>query len=430
MRLLFDPVLGDAHAGGVFQVFPPRSIAASALRPDFVVVSHAHFDHFDVDSLAALAAYDPDIVLVTSDDMVAEAGSALGFHTVKLVKPGTRIELDAGLSLSTTPSHAPDIEWGVLLTDESGAVWNMIDTAFRTAADVEHVAKAALRGRPLDLALAPIQPLREIAIATAGQLGFDLNDYAHLLSCGAASGARFVAPSACGEAFREPFAVMNGWVYPVSRARAVRDLAAFAPQIRCLNPALGEALVVEGSHVTVEPGDIEITAVVQPDPRVFRPLEPLALVDPNLDHRPLTPMRDCITAWAHGALAQSIARELGGKPALDHVSLVLEVVFQDGCLPFSFDTRGKTREVSDPEYDVLVMVAASMLDDVIAGRRAWVEPLLAGLLRSSTRGAHVQPGRCDWLDVTPMFVYYAIPYRASTAAAVSGRVAAKLRARV
>jgi UDP-MurNAc hydroxylase len=428
LRILFDPILGETHAGGVFQVVPPRSIEPEDLRADFVVVTHAHFDHFDVDSLDRLARFDPDSVLITPDELVAESAEALGFRTVQRVAAGTRVDLE-GVTLSTTPSHAPDVEWGVVVADESGVVWNLVDTVFRQPADVRHIARAALGERALDLALAPIQPLREIELATAGRLGLDIGDYQHLLACAAATGARHLAPSACGEAFTAAFAAMNSFVYPVSRERALRDFGAFAPGVRTLNPALGEMLVVDGGDVSIAAGEIAIARSGAGDPRAFRPLELGPLEDPNLDGRDVSAMRARIGTWAKRELAPAIARELGANAALARLSLVLEVVYPDGRASHTFDTRGAVREAHDPDYDVLMLIAGSMLDDVIAGRRAWVEPLLAGLMRSSVRGVNVAPGACAFFDVAPMFGYYAIPYRASTERAVSGRVAAKRRGR-
>ncbi|MBL8742422.1 MAG: hypothetical protein JNK04_15040, partial [Myxococcales bacterium] len=310
-----------------------------------------------------------------------------------------------------------------------GTVWNMVDTVFRHARDVGDIAAAALGGRALDLALAPIQPLREIALATAGHLGLEAADYQHLLACGAATGARFLAPSACGEAFTPAFAAMNAFVYPVSRARALRDIAAYAPSIHTLNPAPGERFVVEGGDVSVGAGELAIEWTGAGDPRSFRPLELAPLTDPNLDGRDPGAMRDRVHAWVTRELAPAVQRELGTVAAFDRLSLVLEVIFPDGRTAYTFDTRGHVRETYDDEHDVLLLIAGSMLDDVIAGRRAWVEPLLAGLMRSSVRGVHIAPGTCDTVDVAPMFVYYAIPYRTSTERAVSGRVAALRRAR-
>src|SRR5687767_601359 len=84
VRVLFDPLLGETHHGGLFEVAPRRTVDAAALRPDFIVVSHAHGDHFDVPSLRRLAALDPDAVVLTSDPLVEGAARRLGFRSVHL----------------------------------------------------------------------------------------------------------------------------------------------------------------------------------------------------------------------------------------------------------------------------------------------------------------------------------------------------------
>ncbi len=422
LRILCDPILFERHAGGVFQVDPPRRIRAADLRPDLILVSHAHFDHFDVESLAALCGEDADSVLVTPDELVARAASELGFRQVKQVAPGTRVDLDGDVSLTLTPSAAPDVEVGVMIGDASGLVWNMIDTVFASPADVTRVARTAAQGRPLDLALAPLQPMREIALATAGYVGFERHEYAHLLSCAAATEAGAVAPSACGEVFAEPFHAMGHWVYPVSRARALRHLGRLSPAQRGVTAALGESLVVEGGEVSVAPSALLFERMGSGSSRAFRPLEPHALVDPNLDGRTEGGMWARIREWCERDLRSGIARELGGVAGLEDLSLVLEVVFHDQRRSLTFDASGGMRDGGDDEYDVLVMVAASMLDDVIAGHRAWVEPLLAGLLRSSVRGVHVRAGEASVLPVAPIFPYYGLPYRESVERAVAHRV--------
>lgn len=423
LRLVLDPLLFERHAGDVFEVVPRRRVEVSSLRADFVFVSHAHFDHFDVRSLHALARADADTVLVTSDELVERAASALGFRTVHRIPPATRIELSGGFSVATTPSYAPEVEWGELFADASGVVWNLIDTVFPSTSAVEQIRDVAAAGRPVDLALAPIQTLREIAMSTADDVGFRADDHGHLLAVAAAAGAKVVAPSACGEAFAAPFEAMNRYVYPVSRARAARDLTRFAPEVRTIVPELGQALVVEGGQVSVEPGAIGIERLSDgADPRFFRPIDAAPMFDPNLDDRAEGELADLALAWCERELGPGLGRALSGRSDLAGTSYVLEIVLPSDRLSVRFDERGEMRRGSDPEYDVLVSVAGSMLVDVIEGKRGWVEPLLAGLLRSSVRGAHVTPGSSRPLNVAPIFPYYALPYRESIERAVMRRV--------
>src|SRR5262245_2856125 len=112
LRILFDPLLDGPHHGGVFEVTPPRTIDVHALRPDFIVVSHQHPDHFDVASLRALAALDPESVVLTADALVADTAERVGFRTVSRLEALQRVELSEA-RLFTTPSAAGDtVEWG------------------------------------------------------------------------------------------------------------------------------------------------------------------------------------------------------------------------------------------------------------------------------------------------------------------------------
>jgi L-ascorbate metabolism protein UlaG (beta-lactamase superfamily) len=430
LRVALDPLLFERHAGDVFEVVPRRRVDVRTLRADFILVSHAHFDHFDVRSLHALAQADPDTVLVTSDDLVERAALALGFRTVHKIPPATRIELSGGLSFATTPSYAPDVEWGEMFADASGVVWNMIDTVFPSTREVEQIRDAAAGGRPIDLVLAPIQTLREIAMSTADDVGFRADDHGHLLAVAAAAGAKVVAPSACGEAFAPPYEAMNRFVYPVSRRRAARDLERYAPGIRTVVPELGQALVVEAGQVTVEPGSIGLERLSDgADPRSFAPIEGAPMFDPNLEGRAEGELADVALAWCASTLGPALARAFEHRGDLEGTAYVLEIVLPSDRLHVRFDERGVMSRGADPEYDVLVSVAGSMLADVIEGRRGWVEPLLAGLLRSSVRAAHVTPGSSRLLNVAPIFPYYALPYRDSIERAVLRRVEALVGAR-
>lgn len=424
-----DPVLGPRHSGGLFEVIPRRSVVARSLRADLVLVSHAHFDHFDVDSLFELARLDPDIVVVTPDALVAEVCGVLGFRTVRTVAPGTRVELAGGLSLATTPSRAPDVEWGVVAQDASGVVWNLVDTMLSGPDEVRRVRDAACGGRRVDVALAALQPMREIALSTADFVGFVASDYRHMLASAAAIEAAHVVPSAAGDAHAPPFEGMNAWAYPVSAERAAADLAVFAPRSRVLVPGLGDAITIGGGSVEVGRGDVAIELGAAGDPRVFRPLEPMALVDPDLNGAPSGALLDRICRWVEEDLAPAIARVLSRDGASSGLRLVLEVVLPGDRVAFTLGASGRVRRAFDPEYDMLNVVAGSMLVEVIEGRRAWYEPLLAGVLRSSVRGCLVRPGRVEAISLCPMFVYEALEYRLSTERAARFRAGALVRAR-
>jgi hypothetical protein len=299
----------------------------------------------------------------------------------------------------------------------------MIDTVFASTSEVVSAREMATGGRAVDLCLAPIQPMREIALATADHVGFDAKQYRHMLACAAAVGARHLVPSAAGDAHAPPFTALNAWVYPVTRERAARDLVALAPGTRTWLPAVGEALVLEGSDVGVAPGDVAVELLGDDPSRAFRPLEPAPLVDFNLPGLDVATYRVRIGDFVRDELAPKLREALSSRDDLGDIRMVLEVVYESTREAFTFDRFGGVTAGGIDEYEVLNVAAGSLLWEVIEGRRAWGEPLLAGALRASVRGVSIVDGVVRPLSIATMFPYYALSY------AESVRRAALYRAR-
>ncbi len=67
-RCLMDPVFGDPFEEGAVTTCPRREVDASKMpRPDVVILSHAHLDHFDIPTLATLPR---DVDLLCAKDKV------------------------------------------------------------------------------------------------------------------------------------------------------------------------------------------------------------------------------------------------------------------------------------------------------------------------------------------------------------------------
>ena len=427
LRILFDPLLDGVHHGGVFEVAPRRTIDVAALRPDFLVVSHQHPDHFDVASLRRLAALDPDTVVFTADPLVARAASRVGFREVRRLDALQRVELSEA-RLFTTPSFGETLEWGVLVATREGAVWNQVDTVHRGPEDVRATLRAAAGeleteslARGPDLALVRWQPLLEIAVQTAAATTFPLTGYAAALDEIAAVGARAIVPGSAGARHKEPFQAMNRIVYPVSMARAVRDIAARATGSRVYPATVGGAYRLEGGETAYDPaGGAALVSLegTRDDDRVFRPDLASALVDPNLDARDEASMRGACGASIFETLGPALARAFPSMGTPRPLSFVVEVVFPRAVdaytivvAPGAADARIERR--FDPDYDALNSIAGSLFADVIAGRRHWGEPLLGGLLRSSLRAYHVGANGLVPANVGPMFLYYGLSYEES-----------------
>ncbi len=242
LRLLCDPLIDLEHYQAVFEVTPPRRLHAERLRPDFILVSHAPPDHFDIPSLAALAHLDPESVVVTPDALVAEAARTLGFVTVHEVPAGQRIELD-GVTLVTTESIGAD-EWGVMIADEHGVAWNQVDSVFEGpehARAVRDASLAALGVDRLDLALVMGRPMHEIAAQIGGAIGFPFSNYAKVLRELAAIDPAAIIPASADTTHTEAFAWLNAIVYPVDAARFARDAAPVCSR-RCSAAAIACAV--------------------------------------------------------------------------------------------------------------------------------------------------------------------------------------------
>jgi hypothetical protein len=421
LRILFDPLLGDLFHGGIHRVHPPRVVHAEALQPDVIVVTHAHPDHFDVPSLAELALRHPDAPVLTADPLVAAACRRLGFRTASVLQARRALPL-ADLVLLTTPSLAEIQEWGVALSDGHSVVWNQVDSVLDvpTVRDVRAGMAAELGSDRVDLGLVHWSPLREIQAVTAGDLGFPLRDWAEKLAAIAALEAGAVTPAAAGFRHLEPFAWRDAHVFPATEDRLARDLALAAPATRVLPCPPGSALVVEGAAVGVEAGSPLAT------PLPFEPLPawvPLAVpevVDPALGGEVAETVRACVDPWITAELVPAVAHHAARLPR--SLRLVLDVALPGGeraVHTFVADAGSVHHTVGDridPEHDAVVVVAGSMLADVIEGRRHWGEPLLAGVLRSARRHN----------GVPVMFPYWALPYRRSVERWVDTQVATQI----
>jgi hypothetical protein len=432
LRIAFDPLLEPAHHGGVFETFPARRVDAAGLRPDFVVVSHRHPDHFDVASLRALAAADPDTVLLSPDTLVVHAARRLGFRTARVVPPGTLVEL-SGVRMVTTPSVDAE-ECGALLAHAGVTAWNQVDSAPGDGARIAEVVGAALAGvgRPagasVDLAMLRWQPLREVAVALGETAAFPFDAYGALLDEAAAAGARAVVPAAAGVRHASWCGDLNGSVYPISEARFRADLTRRAPGTRVLAATLGGRYRVGADGVEVDeealPSWLELPAPA-PDPRAWLPLEWPPLRDAQGDGASEARVRRAVDDWVFARLAPALAAAWAGGGAGAGLSFVLDVVFASARDAWTVRVDGSgarvTREL-DPEWDVRDRARGALLCDVIEGRRHWGDLLLSGSLRGLSRAYRVDARGLVPLSVAPLFVYRALSYEESVRRAIEHEV--------
>jgi hypothetical protein len=428
LRVLCDPLLERDHYRGVFEVTPPRRLRAALLRPDFILVSHAHPDHFDIPSLAKLARLDPESVVVTPDPLVAETARALGFVTVHQVPPGQRIELD-GLALVTTESLAPD-EWGVMIASEDGVVWNQVDSVFNGPEHVRTVKAASLAalGRErIDLALVMGRPMNEIAAQLGEAIGFPHADYAKLLRELAAMDPGAIVPASADTAHSEPFAWLNAIMYPVDPLRFARDAARVCPRARVFEPALGGRFHLRRGDVELdEHGGADLIEVLGPDvDRRYRPFAIPALQDPGELHE-LDACKTEIATWIATNLREALLANYPRFGVDAPLRFVVEAVFP-GQTPGTGDawTLTVAREHAgvhagaDADWDLYNLVAGTMLWEVISGRLSWGHVLISGAIRTASRAYAIDSRGLTPANIGQIFLYYALSYDDSVRRAVA-----------
>jgi hypothetical protein len=240
-RVLLDPILRETPLGIGHTVYSPgRALTLSAMPPPTViVVTHAHFDHYDLESLSKLDR--ALTVLVPRDVRIARGLRELGFRHIVVLEPWQRHQLD-GLTIRVTPSAAPVVEdeFGVLFDDGVSRFWHMSDAEV----GVEVGRRLLEEHGPIDVVSAKYQPQARAHLATMFSLGADL-DRAELvgwLEAACATRPRFAFPYAAGVVLSEPHQWMNHYIFPFSDGEIAR----------LLDARLGEA----GTADVVLPGDV------------------------------------------------------------------------------------------------------------------------------------------------------------------------------
>jgi len=167
LNILTDPVWSDYASPfppiGPKRVMKPGIDFAALPRIDLVLLSHNHYDHFDLPTLKRLWARDhPLIVTGLGNDSLLRANGI----TAQARDWGGVVPVRPGVAVHVTRSHHWSTRWG---TDRSRALWssfvvtlsggNIFFAGDTGAGDMKWPAEAARLG-PVRLALIPIGSFR------------------------------------------------------------------------------------------------------------------------------------------------------------------------------------------------------------------------------------------------------------------------------
>jgi UDP-MurNAc hydroxylase len=394
-RILIDPVFWDPHFEDLADVYPQRLVLED-LVPEFdiLIISHRHLDHFDVRTLSSLPK---DVgVFIPQDSLMENCLRELGFNRVRMLPSFAEVSLGQA-KLLTTRSEGSAKEFGILVADESGVVWNQIDTVVKS----DTIAALLSRYPQIDLMLAMWQPMIELNYQTHQSLTFPFSEYTRLLYNISLISPKAVAPGANGFRYRGDASWLNRVVFPVSRERFCKDAKAACPSLK------DAVLVLDpGDVVHVEPEGIEKVAGGCPFVRRvsqtiqsydFSPVKiDDHLVDRNPDGYDLDSMRNVISEAISGDLPEFINSH--PMTFLDHrkweVIYELEVSLPDERRRWVIDfSEEPVRALpqSNPLANFFVYVTASALFGLIRQLKGWDYALLGGYYRTYQKIYQVTP---------------------------------------
>lgn len=180
-RVLIDPYLSDSlarkypdRAADYARMMPPPADPATLPCPDIVLVTHAHTDHMDPDTLAPLAARFPDLPFVVPASALETARARIG-ATARLIgtDAGATLAPLSGLTVTVTPaahetpardSAGRHLFLGYAITAGGVTIWHSGDCI-----PFDGLA-APLRALAPDIALLPVNG-RDAARLAAGVPG-------------------------------------------------------------------------------------------------------------------------------------------------------------------------------------------------------------------------------------------------------------------
>lgn len=100
LRILVDPFLSEHEA----RLFRPPPAEPLAERIDWLLVTHEHLDHLDVDFLPLLAQRSPDVTVVLPTPIVEQATRLHGAIRTVGVQPGEILALSPTVALHVLPA--------------------------------------------------------------------------------------------------------------------------------------------------------------------------------------------------------------------------------------------------------------------------------------------------------------------------------------
>ena len=235
---------------------------------DVLNISHRHQDHFDIRTLAHIAASDsilaPDaIVLAPRDEILLEVLKELEFKNVTVVEDFKTIEFK-DFTLTPTPSlNEQDYfpEHGLLVHDGAVTIWNQVDTIVSPDI-IKYIHR--LYGQP-DMAHVRYLPLLEGNFSFHNAVELPMEEYSSFLKVAGACRPKFAVPGSAGFRYRDEFNFLNQYSFPTTQEQFLRDLKDFCPEINSSSFYPGDVATITKEGVQIERGKSDFVKVKEDD---------------------------------------------------------------------------------------------------------------------------------------------------------------------
>ncbi len=239
--------------------YPERAIDLSKLPPiNCLVISHRHFDHFDIRTLSSL---DRDTVVFhpACEPLIEHALSELGFTRTRPLVPWARARAGQ-LEIIATPSCVSWPELGLVVRDGVSTLWSLIDTVI----DKEIISTLREHVGTIDCLLAQYSPILQYELRDGlGSKTLDAGAYDWLFETVRLTQAQMVVPSAGGIRF-DKAAWQNVYGFPVSPRRFLADLAHAVPGVTSTHLDPGDVLERDGESWAARRQTVPFVAMRMP----------------------------------------------------------------------------------------------------------------------------------------------------------------------
>lgn len=144
IKILTDPwLIGPCWAGNLWHYPPPKRIPESFTNIDFLYFSHAHEDHFQIQSINRLPSEIKNTQVIISDfdkPYFERAIRGIGFKNVKVMKHDESITLVTGVTLDMIRNDEGDDDSSIILKGDNSTIFCQTDNLM-TINEAERLGK-------------------------------------------------------------------------------------------------------------------------------------------------------------------------------------------------------------------------------------------------------------------------------------------------